>query len=128
MLVWAQKNLARPLRVEELAKRAAMSPRTFARQFLRQNGTTPHQWLIHQRVLAAQSMLEKTGESVDRIAEASGCGRGHAAPALQPRARNQSHGLSQALLDAGGKRSLTRPALIESDRRASVSQVGCPIP
>src|SRR5215469_3614522 len=39
---------------------------------------------------------------------------GHAAPALQPRARNQSHGLSQALLDAGGKRSLTRPALIEA--------------
>jgi transcriptional regulator GlxA family with amidase domain len=49
-----------------------MSPRTFARQFLRQNGTTPHQWLIHQRLLAAQRMLEKTGESVDRIAEAVG--------------------------------------------------------
>jgi len=49
-----------------------MSPRTFARQFLRQNGTTPHQWLIHQRLLAAQRMLEKTSESVDRIAEAVG--------------------------------------------------------
>src|SRR5215469_12713423 len=72
VLVWAQNHLARPLRVEELAKRAAMSPRTFARQFLRQNGTTPHQWLIHQRLLAAQRMLEKTGESVDRIAEAVG--------------------------------------------------------
>lgn len=72
VLVWAQSRLARPLRVEELAKRAAMSPRTFARQFLRQNGTTPHQWLIHQRLLAAQRMLEKTGESVDRIAEAVG--------------------------------------------------------
>jgi len=72
LLVWAQNHLAQPLRVEELAKRAAMSPRTFARQFLRQNGTTPHQWLIHQRLLAAQRMLEKTGESVDRIAEAVG--------------------------------------------------------
>ena len=72
VLAWAQNHLARPLRVEELAKRAAMSPRTFARQFLRQNGTTPHQWLIHQRLLAAQRMLEKTGESVDRIAEAVG--------------------------------------------------------
>ncbi len=72
VLVWAQNHLARPLRVDELAKRAAMSPRTFARQFLRQNGTTPHQWLIHQRLLAAQRMLEKTGESVDRIAEAVG--------------------------------------------------------
>src|SRR5579871_5777330 len=72
VLVWAQDHLARPLRVEELAKKAAMSPRTFARQFLQQNGTTPHQWLIHQRLLAAQRMLEKTGESVDRIAEAVG--------------------------------------------------------
>ena len=28
--------------------------------------------MIHQRVLAAQRMLEKTGESVNRIAEAVG--------------------------------------------------------
>ena len=49
-----------------------MSPRTFARQFLRQNGITPHQWLIHQRLLAAQRLLERTGESVDRIAQAVG--------------------------------------------------------
>ena len=72
VLLWAQNHLAQPLRVEELARRAAMSPRTFARQFPRQNGTTPHQWLIHQRLLAAQRMLENTGESVDRIAEAVG--------------------------------------------------------
>ena len=67
-----QNHLAQPLRVEELAKKARMSPRSFARHFLRQNGTTPHQWLIHQRLLAAQRMLEKTDESVDRIAEAVG--------------------------------------------------------
>ena len=72
VLVWAGNQLDRPLRVEELAKKAAMSPRTFARQFLRQTGTTPHQWLIHQRLLAAQRMLEKTGESVERVAEAVG--------------------------------------------------------
>lgn len=72
VLLWAQNHLARPLRVQELAKRAAMSPRTFARQFLRQNGTTPHQWLIHQRLLAAQRMLENTADSVDRVAEAVG--------------------------------------------------------
>jgi transcriptional regulator GlxA family with amidase domain len=30
-----------------------MSPRNFARQFVRQNGTTPHQWLTHQRVRCA---------------------------------------------------------------------------
>jgi len=72
VLAWAQSHLERPLRVEELARRAAMSPRTFARQFRLQTGTTPHQWLMHQRLLAAQRCLEKTSDSVDRIAEAVG--------------------------------------------------------
>ena len=72
VLEWAQANLEQTLRVEDLARRAAMSPRTFARQFLRQNGTTPHQWLMHQRVLAAQRRLEKTDQSIDRVAEAVG--------------------------------------------------------
>src|SRR5207237_238019 len=45
-----------------------MSPRNFARQFLRQTGTTPHQWLIHLRLLAAQRRLEKTNESIDEVA------------------------------------------------------------
>ena len=67
-----QANLARALRVDDLARRAAMSPRTFARQFVRQNGTTPHRWLLHQRVLAAQRRLEKTAESIDQVAAAVG--------------------------------------------------------
>jgi transcriptional regulator GlxA family with amidase domain len=65
-------NLGRVLRVDDLARQAAMSSRTFARQFVRQNGTTPHQWLIHQRVLAAQRLLEKTAHSIDQIAAAVG--------------------------------------------------------
>ena len=72
VLAWAQANLARALRVDDLARRAAMSPRTFARHFVRQNGTTPHQWLVHQRVLAAQRRLEKTAESIDQVAAAVG--------------------------------------------------------
>lgn len=111
VLVWAQNHLARPLRVEELAKKAAMSPRTFARQFLRQNGTTPHQWLIHQRLLAAQRMLEEVRrERGSHRRSGRAADSGHVAPALQPRARYHSHGLSQALLHAGGRPSLTRPA------------------
>src|SRR5580658_1160435 len=50
----------------------AMSPRTFARQFRQQTGTTPHQWLTHQRLLAAQMRLEKTDDGIDAIAEAVG--------------------------------------------------------
>jgi AraC family transcriptional regulator, transcriptional activator FtrA len=72
VMEWAQSHLQRPLRVEELARRASMSSRTFARQFRQQTGTTPHQWLMHQRLLEAQRRLEKTSESIDRIAEAVG--------------------------------------------------------
>jgi AraC-like DNA-binding protein len=64
--------LGQPLRVEDLARRAAMSPRTFARQFRQQTGTTPHQWLTHQRLLAAQMRLEKTDDGIDAIAEKVG--------------------------------------------------------
>src|SRR6202521_4883262 len=60
LLQWAQSHLGQALRVEDLARRAAMSPRTFARQFRQQTGTTPHQWLTHQRLLAAQMRLQKT--------------------------------------------------------------------
>jgi AraC family transcriptional activator FtrA len=72
VMAWVQSHLGRPLRVEEMARRASMSSRTFARQFRQQTGTTPHQWLMHQRLLEAQRRLEKTSESIDRIAEAVG--------------------------------------------------------
>jgi AraC family transcriptional activator FtrA len=72
VLAWAQSHLGKPWRVPDLARKAAMSGRTFARQFRLQTGTTPHQWLIHQRLLAAQRRLEKTDEAIDQIAEAVG--------------------------------------------------------
>jgi AraC family transcriptional regulator, transcriptional activator FtrA len=72
VLEWAQGHLARSLTVDDFARRARMSPRTFARRFREQTGTTPHQWLTHQRLLAAQRRLETTQESIDRIADAVG--------------------------------------------------------
>jgi len=72
LLQWAQSHLGLALRVEDLARHAAMSPRTFARQFRQQTGTTPHQWLTHQRLLVAQMRLEKTDDGIDAIAEAVG--------------------------------------------------------
>ena len=52
--------------------RARMSLRTLARRFEAQAGTTPHQWLTHQRVLAAQRLLETSNASIERVAELSG--------------------------------------------------------
>jgi AraC family transcriptional activator FtrA len=72
VLHWAQSNLHEAISVEDLARKAAMSPRTFARQFRQQTGTTPHQWLVHQRLLAARRRLERTDEGIDQIAEAVG--------------------------------------------------------
>jgi AraC family transcriptional activator FtrA len=61
-------HLHERLDVASLARLAMMSPRTFARRFRDETGTTPHQWLTHQRVLAARRMLETSEASVDRVA------------------------------------------------------------
>lgn len=73
-LAWAEAHLNTPLTVEQLARHASMSPRTFARRFVAATGTTPLQWLNRQRVLAAQRLLETTDLSVDRVAQAAGLG------------------------------------------------------
>ena len=51
-----------------------LSPRSFARRFRAATGTTPMQWLLRQRVLHAQRLLETTDLSVDRVAERCGFG------------------------------------------------------
>lgn len=74
MLDWMALNLERALSVGELAARAHMSPRTFARRFTQETGTTPLRWLTCQRILLAQQLLEDTDETVDAIAERAGFG------------------------------------------------------
>jgi transcriptional regulator GlxA family with amidase domain len=73
-LDWAIDHLQEPLSVGELAARSLMSARTFARHFRTVVGTTPHQWLLRQRVLAAQQLLETTDRSIEWIADAVGFG------------------------------------------------------
>lgn len=74
VLQWVEANLERQLTVDELARRAAMTPRTFARRFKAATGTTPLQWILHQRVVVAQRMLETSTASVDEIAATIGFG------------------------------------------------------
>jgi transcriptional regulator GlxA family with amidase domain len=71
-IAWVQEHLNEPLSVADLAARSAMSPRTFARQFLAATGTTPHQWLQRQRVHLAQRLLETSDFSVESVAAGSG--------------------------------------------------------
>jgi transcriptional regulator GlxA family with amidase domain len=58
--------------IESLARRSAMSPRTFARRFRAETGTTPHLWLTHQRVLQARRMLETGDDPIEVISERCG--------------------------------------------------------
>jgi transcriptional regulator GlxA family with amidase domain len=73
-LDWVIEHLDQPLSVEVLARRAATSPRTFARRFVAATGTTPLRWLLRQRVLLAQRLLETTDEPIERIADRCGFG------------------------------------------------------
>jgi transcriptional regulator GlxA family with amidase domain len=73
-LDWAVEHLDEPLTVELLARRALMSPRTFARRFRAATGTTPLQWLLRQRILHAQRLLEATDLPVEVIADRCGFG------------------------------------------------------
>src|SRR5690348_14029497 len=74
LLEWLRAHLDQSLSVRDLAARANMSERTFARRFLADTGTTPQRWLIGQRILLAQQLLEETDETVDLIADRAGFG------------------------------------------------------
>jgi AraC family transcriptional regulator, transcriptional activator FtrA len=87
-VAWLQEHLDQPVTVNDLAARAAMSPRTFARRFLAAVGTTPYQWLVQERVRLAQRLLETSDLPVEIVAERSGFGsadnfRKHFARALR---------------------------------------------
>ncbi|MFC9327153.1 helix-turn-helix domain-containing protein [Kitasatospora sp. NPDC057015] len=76
LLDWMRHHLDQEWTVDQLAARAHMSPRTFARRFQQETGTTPHRWLTGQRVLLAQRLLEGTDEPVDAVAARCGFGNG----------------------------------------------------
>lgn len=74
LLEWLVANLHEPLTVEELAARVHLAPRTFARHFVAETGTTPHDWLTGQRVLLARRLLEETDLAVESVAGRAGFG------------------------------------------------------
>ncbi|MFI6261281.1 GlxA family transcriptional regulator [Micromonospora sp. NPDC051006] len=74
VLEWLMGHLDRTVTVDELAARAGMAPRTFARRFRAETGTTPHDWMTNQRVLLARRLLEETRLSVEAVADQAGFG------------------------------------------------------
>jgi transcriptional regulator GlxA family with amidase domain len=71
---WMTDNLAEDLTIDQLARKALMSSRTFARRFRADMGTTPAAWLNRQRILRAQQELETTDLPLETIAQGAGFG------------------------------------------------------
>lgn len=71
---WAMQHLDQPLTVADLARQAALSPRTLARRFKTETGTTPLRWLTTQRLQHARRLLETTDLSIEEIARHCGLG------------------------------------------------------
>ncbi len=74
---WARGRLGERLSVEDLARRAHLSPRQFTRRFRAAMGMSPARWLLEQRVQASLALLETSGDGVEAI----GRQVGFAAPA-----------------------------------------------
>ncbi|MEU2256792.1 DJ-1/PfpI family protein [Nocardia xishanensis] len=69
---WALGRLHEPLTRAALANHARTSIRTLTRKFHAETGLSPLQWLLHQRVIRAQELLETTDLPMDQVARLSG--------------------------------------------------------
>lgn len=74
LIAWARENLHRPLTVEELAERANMSPRHFARAFTAEKAVTPAKAIERLRVEAARALLDSQPLRVEDVALEAGFG------------------------------------------------------
>jgi transcriptional regulator GlxA family with amidase domain len=71
---WIVERLEQPLDVAAMSRHAGVSPRTFARRFREEMGTTPLQWLLGQRVLEARRLLEASDLPIEAVAWRVGFG------------------------------------------------------
>lgn len=88
VLEWMARHLEQPHGLDDLARRASMSRRTFTRHFRDATGTTVVGWLKAQRLALAQRLLEGTDLPIEHVAAQAGFGssaslRQHFAQALR---------------------------------------------
>lgn len=71
-LVYAKRNLDKPLTVGQLAEAAHLSPRQFSRAFRAETGQSPAKAVENLRVEAARLMMEQSRHPIDVIARQTG--------------------------------------------------------
>jgi len=72
LLGWAREHLDAPLTVEDLAERAGMSARHFARAFIAETGSTPSKAVERLRIEVARQRVQSSSEAIERVAESTG--------------------------------------------------------
>lgn len=72
LLEWLQENIHLDPSVDELAGRAAMSPRNFSRVFVRDMGMTPAKYVDQIRFERALQLLDNSGKPLSAIAGETG--------------------------------------------------------
>lgn len=69
---WLATNLNTHMSVDDMAEKAGMSPRNFARVFKAETGLTPRQYLEKIRIERARILLEESRMPFQRVAQAAG--------------------------------------------------------
>jgi transcriptional regulator GlxA family with amidase domain len=72
--MWILENLGRPLNVDELSARVAMSARNFSRVFAREFGVSPAKFVDQLRVDSAKRFLAESQKSLEEISVECGFG------------------------------------------------------
>jgi transcriptional regulator GlxA family with amidase domain len=72
LLSWAREHLDAPLTVEDLAERAGMSSRHFARAFAAETGSTPSKAIERLRIEVARERVQSSSEAIERVAQSTG--------------------------------------------------------
>ncbi|MGW0963905.1 GlxA family transcriptional regulator [Streptomyces gelaticus] len=71
---WLEAHLDHPLTLSDIADHAGLTVRGLNRRFRAETGLSPLQYLLRVRVQAAQRLLERGDEAVERIAVRTGFG------------------------------------------------------
>jgi transcriptional regulator GlxA family with amidase domain len=72
LLAWAIERLSAGLTVDDLARQAAVSPRTLTRRFRQATGLAPGEWLQAERLRLARRLLETSDDPIERVARNAG--------------------------------------------------------